>query len=88
MKEPTYLRVLRWLTISIFLLIVYRLTENYLSRKLSTGLAIPIIILTAKGDYRSRLKGFLQGAFDYITKPFNKENLIKKTKKLLSTKKK
>jgi len=41
MKEPTYLRPLRWLTISIFLvmLVVYRLTENYLNRNLSTGWA-------------------------------------------------
>ncbi len=41
MKEPTYLRPLRWLTISIFLvmLVVYRLTGNYLSRNLSAGWA-------------------------------------------------
>jgi len=41
MKEPTYLRFLRWLTISVFLLmlVVYRLTENYLKRNLSPGWA-------------------------------------------------
>lgn len=41
MKEPTYLRPLRWLTISIFLLmlLVYRFTENYLNRNLSTSWA-------------------------------------------------
>ena len=54
MKEPTYLRPLRWLTISIFLLmlLVYRLTENYLNRSLSAGWATFLsitfsIILTA-----------------------------------------
>jgi len=49
---------------------------------------IPIIMLTAKGDYGSRLKGFLQGAFDYVAKPFSTEDLIKKIKKLLSARKK
>lgn len=41
MKEPTYLRSLRWLTIFIFLLmlLVYRFTENYLNRNLSTSWA-------------------------------------------------
>jgi signal transduction histidine kinase len=38
MKKPTYLPLLRWMTISIFLLglLVYRLTENYLRQNLST----------------------------------------------------
>lgn len=49
---------------------------------------IPIIMLTAKDDYGSRLRGFFQGAFDYVTKPFSTEDLIKKTRKLLSARKK
>jgi DNA-binding response OmpR family regulator len=57
-------------------------------REDKNSFAIPIIMLTAKGDYGSRLKGFLQGAFDYIAKPFSTEDLIKKIRKLLSTRKK
>ncbi|NIM03564.1 response regulator [bacterium] len=57
-------------------------------REDKNSFGIPIIMLTAKDDYGSRLKGFLQGAFDYVTKPFSMEDLIKKTKRLLSTRKK
>jgi len=57
-------------------------------REDKNSFGIPIIMLTAKDDYGSRLKGFLQGAFDYVTKPFSTEDLIKKTRKLLSTRKK
>jgi len=51
-------------------------------------LGTPILMLTAKGDYGSRLRGFFQGAFDYVGKPFNTEDLIKKIRKLLSARKK
>jgi DNA-binding response OmpR family regulator len=57
-------------------------------REDKNSFGIPIIMLTAKDDYGSRLKGFLQGAFDYVTKPFSIEDLIKKTKRLLSARKK
>jgi len=57
-------------------------------REDKNSFGIPIIMLTAKGDYGSRLRGFLQGAFEYITKPFTTEDLIKKINKLLSAKKK
>ena len=57
-------------------------------REDKSSFGIPVIMLTAKDDYGSRLKGFLQGAFDYITKPFSTEDLIKKIRKLLSTRKK
>lgn len=57
-------------------------------REDKNSFGIPIIMLTAKDDYGSRLKGFLQGAFDYVTKPFSMEDLIKKTKRLLSARKK
>src|SRR5262249_24476028 len=32
---------------------------------------IPVLFLTAKGDVKSRLKGFEAGAQDYISKPFD-----------------
>lgn len=48
---------------------------------------IPIIFLTAKTDSDSILKGFEAGAVDYICKPFNKAELLKRVHTHLSLKK-
>ncbi len=45
---------------------------------------IPIIMLTAKGTTRDELEGVMDGADDYITKPFNPLDLIETIKYLLS----
>jgi len=37
---------------------------------------IPVIFLTAKNDTDDIVKGFQLGGVDYITKPFNREELI------------
>jgi two-component system sensor histidine kinase/response regulator len=47
-----------------------RLKENEATSK------IPIIFLTAKNETEDIVKGFAYGAVDYITKPFNKDELI------------
>jgi signal transduction histidine kinase/DNA-binding response OmpR family regulator/AraC-like DNA-binding protein len=44
---------------------------------------IPIIMLTAKADIDSKLQGFEHGADAYLMKPFNKEELLLRIKKLL-----
>ena len=44
---------------------------------------IPIIMLTAKADIDSKLQGFERGADAYLMKPFNKEELLLRIKKLL-----
>ncbi|MCS7084966.1 MAG: response regulator [Bacteroidia bacterium] len=40
--------------------------------------AIPIIFLSAQDDVESKTKGFTLGAVDYITKPFEREEVIKR----------
>lgn len=45
--------------------------------------ALPFIFITAKDTYEDRLKAFSIGADDYLTKPFNLEELKIKTQALL-----
>ena len=44
---------------------------------------IPIIMLTAKADMESKMEGLNQGVDVYIEKPFHKEELLLRIKKLL-----
>lgn len=46
---------------------------------------IPIIFLTAKHDNESIVKGFELGAADYVSKPFQKEELLVRLKNTLQT---
>jgi putative two-component system response regulator len=39
---------------------------------------IPVIFLTSKNDANSELEGFIQGAVDYVSKPFSPQLLIKR----------
>lgn len=48
---------------------------------------IPIILLTAKAEIDSRLAGLERGADDYMAKPFNREELIIRTRNLLEQRK-
>lgn len=45
---------------------------------------IPVILLTAKVLEESKLSGYLKGADDYITKPFNPELLLVRIENLLA----
>lgn len=45
---------------------------------------IPIILLTAKGDIQSRLKGWAENADEYLEKPFNATELMMRIDNLLS----
>ena len=46
---------------------------------------LPIIMLTAYSDVKSAVKAMKSGAFDYITKPFDEEELILVIEKALHT---
>ena len=48
---------------------------------------IPIIMLTAKADMESKLEGLQQGVDAYLSKPFNKEELLIRLEKLLELRK-
>ncbi len=48
---------------------------------------IPIIMLTAKADIESKMEGLERGADAYLEKPFNKEELLIRIKKLLELRK-
>jgi DNA-binding response OmpR family regulator len=48
---------------------------------------IPIILLTARTDIASRLAGLERGADAYLAKPFNREELLIRSRKLLELRK-
>ena len=47
------------------------------------GLETPILLLTALGDTDDKVTGFEAGADDYLTKPFNLEELLLRVNKLI-----
>lgn len=49
---------------------------------------IPIILLTARADFESKLTGLQTGADDYLVKPFNSEELNARIKNLLAQRQK
>lgn len=49
---------------------------------------VPILMLSAKSSSAERVLGLKKGADDYITKPFNLEELLLRVKKLISKNKK
>jgi len=55
---------------------------KFLRSSLETA-TIPIIMLTAKQDKDSELKGLDAGADDYMTKPFDNEKLLARIRMLL-----
>jgi two-component system KDP operon response regulator KdpE len=45
-------------------------------KELRTFSSVPVVMLSAKGDDSDRIKGLGLGADDYITKPFNPDELV------------
>ncbi|MFH1347623.1 MAG: response regulator transcription factor [Candidatus Margulisiibacteriota bacterium] len=54
--------------------------------KESTFKAIPVIMVSVKRDQEDMDKGFKAGAIDYVTKPFDPDDLVKRIKKVLEKK--
>jgi two-component system, OmpR family, phosphate regulon response regulator OmpR len=47
-----------------------------LTRYLRSKMAVPILLLTAKGEAANRIEGFEAGADDYLVKPFEPKELL------------
>jgi DNA-binding response OmpR family regulator len=47
------------------------------------GISAPVLMLTARGEQESILHGFGLGADDYVTKPFNAEELLARVRAIL-----
>ena len=54
-----------------------------LTRRLRQQSVVPIIILSAIGDERKKVEALELGADDYVTKPFNMEELLARIKSVL-----
>lgn len=63
----------------------FELTAQLRSNELTSH--IPVIMLTAKADMKSRIEGLQKGAGVYLEKPFNKEELLVRIRKLLEMRK-
>ncbi len=53
------------------------------TRRLREASAVPILILTARGDEADRVSGLEIGADDYVTKPFSPRELLARVKALI-----
>jgi len=53
------------------------------TKRLRAGGALPIIMLTARGEEADRVVGLELGADDYVTKPFSARELVARVKAVL-----
>lgn len=54
-----------------------------LGRLREQGMAVPVMLLTAKGEKDDRVTGFNAGADDYLTKPFAPDELLARVRAML-----
>ncbi|MFM5931329.1 MAG: phosphate regulon transcriptional regulator PhoB [Novosphingobium sp.] len=52
-------------------------------RKAKESVAVPVIMLTARGEEEDRIRGLKTGADDYVTKPFSPRELLARAEALL-----
>ncbi|MGD9869695.1 MAG: response regulator transcription factor [Thauera sp.] len=56
---------------------------SVLKRWRAKGFAMPVLILTARGDWHEKVAGIDAGADDYLTKPFHMEELLARVRALI-----
>jgi two-component system, OmpR family, response regulator PhoP len=56
---------------------------DIIARLRSRGSRLPILVLTARGRWQDKVQGLETGADDYLTKPFETEELLARLKALL-----
>ena len=56
---------------------------DIIARLRSRGSHLPILVLTARGRWQDKVQGLESGADDYLTKPFETEELLARLKALL-----
>ncbi|HJZ76638.1 MAG TPA: response regulator transcription factor [Vicinamibacterales bacterium] len=54
-----------------------------LRRWRDTGLAMPVIVLTARGSWHEKVQGIDSGADDYVSKPFRVEEVLARLRALI-----
>jgi two-component system, OmpR family, response regulator len=54
-----------------------------LRRWRDAGIAVPVIVLTARGSWHEKVQGIDSGADDYVTKPFRMEELLARLRALI-----
>jgi two-component system OmpR family response regulator len=54
-----------------------------LRRWREAGLAVPVIVLTARGSWHEKVQGIDSGADDYVAKPFRTEELLARLRALI-----
>jgi DNA-binding response OmpR family regulator len=57
---------------------------DILSEMRNKGIGTPVLMLTARGELRDRLRGFEEGADDYLAKPFALPELLARVRALLN----
>lgn len=56
---------------------------SLLRRWREQGLAVPVIVLTARGAWHEKVQGMDSGADDYVSKPFHVEELLARLRALI-----
>ena len=77
---------LQFLKFDIIILDVMMPGQNgyELTKEVKKKIKVPIILLTAKGEVESRIKGLELGADDYIGKPFEPKELLLRIKNIIN----
>ncbi len=57
--------------------------HDVLCRLRAAGHPVPVLILSAKSDEMAKVRGFREGADDYVTKPFGVHELVERLRALL-----